>query len=116
MNREKQRQVRERMAAYKVFGTNHHTGRIYGEIKTVLMDRFAPRNSDGSFRNRKVDLDDLVEPITGKELGIQENDLWIVSLAKQYNVVFITNDQLEGMRRIVDAADYIGRTQYWGVK
>ena len=57
-------------------------------------------------------VEDLVEPTTGKELGIDENDLWIVSTAVEYNLVFITQDQKGSMRRIIEAAGYASRTLY----
>ena len=46
-------------------------------------------------------------------MGIQENDLWIVSTAVQYNLVFVTDDRRGGMRNIIEKANYSHRTQFW---
>jgi len=58
-------------------------------------------------------IEDLIEPTTGRELGIDENDLWIVSTAVECNLVFITRDQKGSMKRIIEAANYASRTLYW---
>ena len=42
---------------------------------------------------------DLRDATTGKELGIEENDLWQVSVAATYDMLLITFDR---MRRIQD--------------
>ncbi len=99
------------MAGYKTYGITAYTCEVYGEIKTALLNRWG-RNADGSLKNVKY-VDDLIEPTTGKELGIQENDLWIVSIAKERNLLFITNDKASGMTRVVEAASYSHRTQFW---
>ena len=55
-------------------------------------------------------VEDIIDRTTGKELGIQENDLWILSVAVQYNLVFVTNDR---MIRAIEATRYSDRTEYW---
>ena len=60
-------------------------------------------------------------PSTGKELGIDERDLLIASVAAQYNLVLATIDQNEGMKRIEAAAASLAakgsrialRISYW---
>jgi len=108
---EKHRQVREQMGVFKKFYVTESTCEVYGEIKAALMDKWA-RNSDGSFKKVKR-VEDLIEPINAQDLGIEEPDLWIVSIAKEHNLVFVTNDADEGMKRVVDAANYAHRTQLW---
>lgn len=49
----------------------------FGEIRKRLFDAYAP----GDKRRRKMRPEQLVEPITSKELGIQENDLWLCAQA-----------------------------------
>ena len=45
-----------------------------------------------------------MDSTTSKELGVQENDLWIVSVAIQYDLRFITTDK---MQRIAEVAKRI---------
>ena len=104
-------QVRRAMNAYELFDVDRHTATVYGRIRANLFKIYAPRTRRGRIAAKYVE--DLLEPTTGKELGIQENDLWIVSVAVQYNLVFVTHDQGGGMKRIVQAADYSARTQFW---
>jgi predicted nucleic acid-binding protein len=108
---EKQSQVREQMRVFKKYYVTESTCEVYGEIKTALMDKWA-RHPNGSFKRVKR-VEDLVEPINAKDLGIEEADLWIVSIAKDHNLIFVTNDSDEGMKRVVDAANYGNRTQFW---
>ena len=65
--------------------------------------------------------EDLAERVSGKSLGIDERDLFIASIAVQYNLILATNDQNQGMRRIAEAArrlEAVGesvhlRIDYW---
>ena len=100
--------VRSAMADFKVLHVDHHTAKIYAEIRASLFRTHAPRNRRGRITQRYIE--DLVERTTGKELGIQENDLWIVSVAVQYNLIFVTKDR---MHRVIEAAEYSDRTEYW---
>ncbi len=100
------------MAAYEVLPVDHHAGRTYGEIRGALFMRYAPRNARG--RMTKKVPEDLVEPATGKTLGIQENDLWIVSVAVEYDLRLVTGDHAEGMRRVLETANYLPCADFWG--
>jgi predicted nucleic acid-binding protein len=99
------------MAQYECLNIDRHTGEPYSYIRANLFKKYSPRTQ----RNRLTikHIEDLIEPTTGKELGIDENDLWIVSTAVEYNLVFITRDQKGSMRRIVEAAGYESRTLFW---
>ena len=99
------------MGTYQVLPIDQHTAQIYGRIRASLFNAFAPRDN----RNRvaRAYVEDLRERTSGKELGIQENDLWIVSTAIQYNLMFVTDDRRGGMRNIVAKANYTRRTQFW---
>ena len=107
----RQSAVRGVMAQYVCLDIDQHTGESYSEIRANLFKKYSPRDRRNKLAVKRVE--DLVEPTTGKELGIDENDLWVVSAAVQYNLVFITRDRKAGMKRIVEAADYASRTLYW---
>jgi len=72
------------------------TSEYYGEIRSRLFDKFAPKNRKNGLRPCQ-----LIEALTGKELGIQENDLWIAAQAAEFNLVLVTHDR---MIRIQDVA------------
>lgn len=105
---QRQSTVRDAMAGFKVLDVDRHTAEAYAEIRADLFRAHSPRNRRGRLTQRRVE--DLVDRTTGKELGIQENDLWIVSVAVQYNLIFVTNDR---MQRVIDAATYSERTEFW---
>jgi predicted nucleic acid-binding protein len=48
--------------------------------------------------------EELLDRVSGQSLGIDERDLLIASVASQYGLVLVTNDQGQGMRRIEAAA------------
>ena len=103
--------IRSAMATYTILPIDRHTAEIYGRVRAILFNSHAPRKQRDKVGTRYAE--DLREFTSGKELGIQENDLWIVSVAVAYNLVFVTEDRAGGMGRIVDAANYTNRTQYW---
>jgi predicted nucleic acid-binding protein len=42
-----------------------------------------------------------IDPVTSKELGVQENDLWFVAVAMHYNLSFISRDEMPRIREVV---------------
>jgi predicted nucleic acid-binding protein len=104
-------QVRAAMTGYEVLSVDRHTAETYGQIRAALFARYSPRGAGG--RMQKKVPEDLAEPTTGKALGIQESDLWIVSTAVQYDLQLVTNDRVAGMRRVLDAAGYLHHTVFW---
>ncbi len=111
LDAQSQQDIRSAIGTYQVLPIDHHTARVYGPIRAALFRAYAPRD----YRNRITAryIEDLREPTSGKELGIQENDLWIVSVAVQYNMAFVTADGGGGMRAIVEEAHYAHRTTFW---
>ena len=53
--------------------------------------------------------EDLAEKVTGKELGIDEPDLIIASIAMAMNLILVTSDAKAGMTRVKEAADKVFR-------
>ena len=51
----------------------------------------------------------LCEKVTGTELGIDEPDLIIASVALAQNLVLVTNDTKAGMSRVKEAAEKVYR-------
>ena len=51
----------------------------------------------------------LCEKVTGVELGIDEPDLIIASIAIAQNLVLVTNDTRSGMDRVKEAAEKVYR-------
>jgi predicted nucleic acid-binding protein len=83
---------------------DRHTVACYGDLRAGVFKRFAPAS-----RRRRRWPEELVDPTTGKELGIQENDLWIAAQAVEHNFVLVTGDKMDHIVKV--AADL--RIQNW---
>jgi tRNA(fMet)-specific endonuclease VapC len=66
----------------------------YGALRARLFERFAPVEK----RSKSRRPEQLTDPATGQELGVQENDLWIAAQAIEHNLVLVTNDVLARIR------------------
>ncbi len=68
----------------------------YGSIRARLFRKYAP----GELRQKVRRPEQLVDPVTGSTLGIQENDLWIAAQAVEHNLVLVSNDRLTHIREV----------------
>ena len=73
------------------------TATYYGRIRARLFNTFAPKGQRKHLRPEQ-----LVDPVTAKELGIQENDLWITAQAFEHNLVLVTHDKMDHIRQVLE--------------
>jgi predicted nucleic acid-binding protein len=73
----------------KVYDIDKHVAATYGQIRTMLFEKYAPEEK----KRKGKRPEQLVDPVTAKELGIQENDLWIIAQAVTKDMVLVTNDK-----------------------
>ena len=78
---------------------HHSTATRYGELRARLFDRYAPKGK----RRAGLRPEQLVDPISSLELGIQENDLWIAAQAIDGNFVLVTHDRMKNVRAVCGA-------------
>ena len=76
--------VRKAMSSYFVYDIDRHTATVYAKLRGALFKQFASRDRRGRIKTKRPE--DLIDTTSSKELGIQENDLWIVSVAVQYDL------------------------------
>ena len=108
--------VRDAWRQYQSLSIDHHTAEIYGQLRGTLFRLYATKKSRDRIKEKRPE--DLLDKTTGRELGIQENDLWIVSVAVQYDLRLITRDDAGGMRRVLGVTkDELGydRADVWAV-
>jgi len=55
----------------------------------------------------------LIDPITSRELGIQENDLWLCAQAVAHDMVLVTNDKMLRIREVSEDMQPVLRIQNW---
>jgi len=75
------------------------TGEAYAEIKAALFERYAPKAE----RGKKARVEQLVEPLSGHALGVQENDIWIAAQASERNLVLATGDRMRRIKTVVES-------------
>jgi tRNA(fMet)-specific endonuclease VapC len=90
--------VRNAMSQYKIWDIDRHTSTVYAQLRAELFKQYSPKDKRG--RLTKKQPEELRDETTGFELGIQENDLWIVSVAVQYDLRFITQDEMRRIREV----------------
>jgi tRNA(fMet)-specific endonuclease VapC len=66
------------------------TRTYYGSLRAALFERYAPRNR----RGKRSRIEQLTDPTSALELGIQENDVWIAAQALEHNLTLVSNDRL----------------------
>jgi predicted nucleic acid-binding protein len=107
--------IRAAMASYVALPIDRHTHFYYASMRAHLFRQYAPKNSQG--RQRSKYIEDLIDDSTGKTLQIQENDLWIASVAVQNDLRLVTSDGAGHMRNILAAAEavhgYANRAMMW---
>jgi tRNA(fMet)-specific endonuclease VapC len=96
---ERHQLVRNNLLQYQILTIDRHTGKLYGELRGELFRKYGTRDARGRLKEKRPE--DLLDRTTSWELGIQENDLWIVCVSVQYNLRFVTADKME---RILAAA------------
>jgi predicted nucleic acid-binding protein len=86
------------MKKYPVFDIEKHTADYYSEIKARLFAKHGLRDDKGKVKTKWPE--DLLDKTTGKKLGIQENDLWMVAIAAEHNMPFVTADKMTRLKEI----------------
>lgn len=92
--------VRDAMGTYFVWSVDKDTAQYYSVLRGELFRLYAPRDKRGRIKAKRPE--ELSDTTSARELGIQENDLWIVSIAIQYNLYLITRDN--NLKRILEIA------------
>ena len=70
----------------------------YGALRASIFEKYAPNPR----RRRGLRPEQLIDPVTSRELGIQENDIWIAAQALEYNLVLVTNDKMDRIRDVCE--------------
>lgn len=88
----------------QILQVSKHTAEPYGLIRSHLVQKFPP---SGGWGKRKR-AEQLYDPVAAREIGIDENNLWLVAQAVERNLIFVTNDKK--MQRIRDAVIEVSPT------
>ena len=101
MDIDSQTQVRHEMSNHPfILDIDKHTIGPYSDLRAELFKNYSPRDRRGRLTVKWPE--DLIERTSAKELGVQENDIWIAAQAIQYNLILVTDDY---MQRLVDVSE-----------
>lgn len=70
----------------------------YADLRSRLFAKFAPKDARGLAKANFVG--EWIDPCTQKVLGVQENDVWIASVAMAYNLTLISSDKMARIRQV----------------
>jgi len=87
------------MRAYKnirEIGVN--TTKHYSDISSKLFLKYGRKDKRGIISEKYPE--SLVDRTTSRELGIQENDLWMALLAVERNMKFVTEDKMRHIKEV----------------
>lgn len=65
----------------RIYLTDETTAAIYGQLKAALINKFAPKEKS---QRRKTKI---------RDIGFDDNDLWIASIALQHNLIVVSADR-----------------------
>ena len=99
--------VREKFP--QILKVSRHTAEPYGRIRAALFDKLGPKPR----KSKKKRAEELCDPTTGRELGIDENDLWIVAQAAERNLVLVTHDKMVHIREALQESETGVRIEDW---
>jgi predicted nucleic acid-binding protein len=72
----------------------HVAAEHYAKLRAKIFLRYAPKDRKGRATTRYIE--EWLDPTTGKAMGINENDVWIVAVALTHNLKLVTNDKKMG--------------------
>jgi len=103
---DKRQTLRNFMADFTQLPFDEHCVQPYAFVRAELWLAYGtPKTRPGSHKERHPE--ELLDKVTGAELGIDEPDLMIASIAMAQNLVLVTDDRNAGMARVKQAADAV---------
>jgi predicted nucleic acid-binding protein len=82
-------------------GIGDNTIEPYAQLRAQLWRMYATPKTRG---HKEKLPEELFDKVTGKQLGIDERDLFIASVAAENGLILATNDSNAGMKKIEEAA------------
>lgn len=103
---DKRQTLRNFIADFTQLPFDEHCVQPYAFVRAELWLTYGtPKTRPGSHKEHHPE--DLLDKVTGAELGIDEPDLMIASIAMAQNLVLVTDDRNAGMARVKQAADAV---------
>jgi tRNA(fMet)-specific endonuclease VapC len=102
----RRQRIEEVMRAFPLIREiDRHTTDPYSDIRAALFKEFAPRDKKGKIK--KLRPESLVDKTTSEELQIQENDLWMASIAIQHKMFLVSEDKMKRIKQVWPALELV---------
>ena len=102
---DKRQELRSFIARFAQLPFDEHCVQPYAAVRAELWRTHGTRVRGKPHKHKERRPEDLSDKVTGAELGVDEPDLLIASIALAQNLVLVTDDRNVGMSRVKDAAD-----------
>jgi len=96
--------IRNALVGFETIPMGTELMRQYGIIRAGLFRRYAPRTPQGARHRGATRASQLMDDTNDLQLGIQENDIWVVAEASLHSLHLLTTGLGRGKERIVDEA------------
>jgi len=107
---EKRQELRQFIRRFEQLPFDENCVRPYSVVRAELWRMHATARQRGKrILYYEKHPEQLCEKVTGSELGIDEPDLIIASVAMSQNLVLVTSDTKAGMNRVREAAEQVYR-------
>jgi predicted nucleic acid-binding protein len=113
---EKRQELRGFIARFAQLPFDEHCVQPYAAIRAELWRRHGTPKAGKSHLHKERRVEELNDRVTGADLGVDEPDLYIASIALAQNLVLVTDDQNAGMVRVKEAADSIFQQRIFPVQ
>lgn len=104
---DKRQELRAFMARFDQLPFDEHCIQPYAIVRAEVWRMFGTPKPAKPHKHDEKRPEDLLDKVTGTQLGIDEPDLYIASIALAQNLVLVTDDSNAGKTRIKEAADAV---------
>lgn len=73
----------------------------YATLRAEIFKKYATKDQKNRAKTRYIE--EWCDPATGKSLGINENDVWIVAVALTHNLTLVTADKMTHIKAVAPA-------------
>lgn len=103
----KRQELRSFIALFDQLPFDEHCVQPYAIVRAEIWRKHGTAKPGRPHAHKERHPEDLLDKTTSTQLGIDEPDLYIASIALSQNLVLVTDDNNAGMARIKEAADAV---------
>lgn len=104
---DKRKELRDFIARFHQLPFDEHCVVPYALVRAEIWRTHGTPVSGKAHKHKERRPEGLLDKVTGVQLGLDEPDLYIASIALAQNLVLVSDDRNEGMARIREAAEAV---------